>query len=203
MDYVTLNKSRHAVKAFDGKKIPTVDVKQIISMASLAPSAHNLQPWHFVIVESDTFREALFPELHGKNEEQLKSAGAVIVLFSDTALAKRSQEIARLGSEELSPAELERYNSRYPQLFDSYDELEESNYLSLNIGLVTMNLMYAIKNRGYEGNIIRGFERTSKINNILEVELRYHPELIVTLGTSEDKGHPSYRLPQERIFEIR
>ncbi|TKV30196.1 nitroreductase family protein, partial [Citrobacter sp. TBCS-11] len=35
MDYVKLNKSRHKVKTFDGKKIPTVDVKQIISAASL------------------------------------------------------------------------------------------------------------------------------------------------------------------------
>lgn len=203
MDYVTLNKSRHAVKSFDGKKIPTVDVKQIISAASLAPSAHNIQSWHFVIVQSDEVRGKLLPQMKGQNAIQVKEAGAVIVLFSDTDLAERSREIARYGAEELTEDELERYNSRYPQMFENFDEMFESDYLSLNTGLVTMNLMYAIKNRGYEGNVIMGFERTSKINEILEVERRYRPELIITLGSSETKGSASYRLPQERIIEIR
>lgn len=63
MDYVKLNKSRHKVKNFDGKKIPTVDVKQIISAASLAPSAHNIQSWHFVIVESEEKRKHYFLKL--------------------------------------------------------------------------------------------------------------------------------------------
>ena len=74
MDYVKLNKSRHKVKNFDGKKITTVDVKQIISAASLAPSAHNIQSWHFVIVESEEKREALLSEVDPGNHEQIKQA---------------------------------------------------------------------------------------------------------------------------------
>ena len=193
MDYVKLNKSRHKVKTFDGKKIPTVDVKQIISAASLAPSAHNIQSWHFVIVESKEKREALLTEVDPGNHEQIKEAGAVIVLFSDTDLVERSREIARVGAGELDDEQLLRFNSRYPQMY----------YLSINIGLVTMNLVLAIKNYGYESNIIMGFNRTQKVNELLEVEKRYRPELIIPLGNSEDKGKPSYRLPQSQIMEIR
>ena len=203
MDFVKLNKERHAVKHFDGKKIPTIDVKQIISAASLAPSAHNIQPWHFVIIESDDKREALLTEVKGRNVAQVKEAGAVIVLFSDTDLPTRSREIARYAAEELDDEQLERYNSRYPHLFEEMEEMEESDYLALNIGIVTMNLLYAIKNRGYVGNVIRGFELTPKINDLLKVERRYRPELIITFGSSEGKGKASYRLPQERIIEIR
>lgn len=203
MDYVKLNKSRHAVKHFDGKKIPTVDVKQIISAASLAPSAHNIQSWHFVIVESEEKRAALLSEVKPQNREQVEQAGAVIVLFSDTDLAERSREIARLGSNELTDEQLLRFNSHYPQMFENFEELYESNYLSINIGLIAMNLVLAIKNYGYESNLILGFERTERVNDLLEVERRYRPELIVPLGISESKGNPSYRLPQERIMEIR
>ncbi|AYG01534.1 MULTISPECIES: nitroreductase family protein [Lactococcus] len=203
MDYVKLNKSRHAVKFFDGKKIPTVDVKQIISAASLAPSAHNIQSWHFVIVESAEKRAKLLEEVRPKNREQVEQAGAVIVLFSDTDLAERSREIARLGGNELTDEQLLNFNSRYPQMFENFEELYESNYLSINIGLIAMNLVLAIKNYGYESNLILGFERTEKINDILEVERRYRPELIVPLGNSDTKGKPSYRLPQDRIMEIR
>lgn len=203
MDYVKLNKSRHAIQHFDGKKIPTVDVKQIISAASLAPSAHNIQSWHFVIVESDEKREALLSVVKPGNIDQIKEAGAVIVLFSDTDLSERSREIARSGADELTDEQLERFNSRYPQMYEQFDELHESNYLSINIGLITMNLVYAIKNRGYDSNIILGFERTKKVNELLEVELRYRPELIIPLGNAAVKGVASYRLPQEKIVEIR
>lgn len=203
MDYVKLNKSRHAVKHFDGQKIPTVDVKQIISAASLAPSAHNIQSWHFVIVESAEKREALLSEVAPQNYEQIKQAGAVIVLFSDTNLVERSREIARLGAGELTDEQLLKYNSRYPQAYEEFEELYESNYLSINTGIVAMNLVLAIKNYGYESNMILGFNRTERINELLEVERRYRPELIIPLGSAEVKGQPSYRLPQERIMEIR
>jgi len=76
MDFVKLNKHRHAVKHFDGKKVPTIDVKQIISAASLAPSAHNVQPWHFVIPESATAKKALAQHMHERNAAQVLSAGA-------------------------------------------------------------------------------------------------------------------------------
>ncbi len=88
-------------------------------------------------------------------------------------------------------------------MFENMDEMMEASYLSLNIGFVTMNLMYVIKNRGYEGNIILGFERTERVNEILEVDKRYRPELLVVLGSSEAKGQASYRLPQQNIIEIR
>jgi len=41
------------------------------------------------------------------------------------------------------------------------------------------------------------------VNELLEVERRYRPELIIPLGRTENKGKPSYRLPQSRIMEIR
>ncbi|KZK38116.1 nitroreductase family protein [Lactococcus taiwanensis] len=203
MDYVKLNKSRHAVKFFDGTKIPTVDVKQIISAASLAPSAHNIQSWHFVIVESAEKREALLQVVKPGNHEQIKQAGAVIVLFSDTDLVERSREIARLGAGELDDEQLLRFNSQYPQMYEGFEELYESNYLSINTGIVAMNLALAIKNYGYESNMLLGFDRTSAVNELLEVERRYRPELIIPLGRTENKGKPSYRLPQSRIMEIR
>ena len=130
MDYVKLNKSRHKVKTFDGKKIPTVDVKQIISAASLAPSAHNIQSWHFVIVESKEKREALLTEVDPGNHEQIKEAGAVIVLFSDTDLVERSREIARVGAGELDDEQLLRFNSRYPQMYEGFEELQEQHQQS-------------------------------------------------------------------------
>ena len=203
MEYLKLNKSRHAVKHFDGSRIPTVDVKQIISTAALAPSAHNIQPWLFTIVESDDRREQLLKEMKSqKNVDQVAGAGAVIVLFSDTQLATRAQEIARAVGGELGSERLDQFNNRYPAMFDDYEHQYASDYLALNTGLVAMNLVLAIKDYGYESNIILGFNKTSRVNEALGVPLRYRPELIIPLGKSEEKGQPHVGLPQGMLIKI-
>ena len=202
MEYLKLNKSRHAVKHFDGAKIPTVDVKQIISTAALAPSAHNIQPWLFTIVESDEKRQLLLDEIKPQNVEQVEKAGAVVVVFSDTALGERSKEIARQFAPELNAEMLDRLNKRYPEMFDSYSSKYTSDYLALNAGIVAMNLVLAINDFGYKSNMILGFHKTDHLNEALDVPLRYRPELIITLGHSEEKGEPHLGLPQEMLVKI-
>ena len=59
MEFSKLNQSRHKVTQFDGRKVTVDEVKAILSEAVLAPSAHNIQPWHFVIVDSQEMRLAL------------------------------------------------------------------------------------------------------------------------------------------------
>lgn len=203
MEFKELNKKRHAVKNFDGKRIPTVDVKQIISSAVLAPSAHNLQPWFFVIVESDEKRTLLANEVKGSNVQQIEDAGAIVVLFTDTDLAARAKEMAQVGRSELPDEILGKLLTRYPKMFEEYNVQYTSDYLALNAGIVTMNFLYAVKNMGYEGNTILGFKKSPKINEILDVPLRYRPELIFALGTSKEKGHPHFGFPAEKFFEIR
>lgn len=67
--------------------------------------------------------------------------------------------------------------------------------MSITTGLVTMNLLYATYDKGYK--------RTEKINEILKVDKKYRPELIIPFGTSEETGNPSFRLGLEDIMEIR
>ena len=203
MEFDLLNKSRHAVKNFDGKKIPIDTIKEIIMDATLAPSGINSQTWHFVIVETSERLNNLLVEVKPANHAQIKEAGALIVLFSDTDMIKRTKEIADLGKDSLSQEVYEKFTMRYPKMIANFSDSYLNSYLSINTGLVTMNLMYAIYNRGYVGNILLGFNRTKKINEILGIDQRFRPELIIPFGTSEDKGYSSYRLPQENVIEVR
>jgi nitroreductase len=43
---------RRSIRQYDAGPIPRVDLEDIVRLAGLAPSAFNLQPWRFVIVES-------------------------------------------------------------------------------------------------------------------------------------------------------
>lgn len=203
MDFQNLVKERHAVKTFDGKKIPTDEIKKIISTATLAPSGINIQSWHFVIVESKEAREKLMAEVNPTNREYVKTAGAIIMLFADTDWEARLRLIAERRGSDISELEYEKLTKRYPAYVSNFSKEYMVEYMAINSGLVTMNLMYAIKDSGYEGNIWLGFNRSEKINEILEIDKRYIPELLITFGSSEDKGQASYRLPQADILEIR
>ena len=50
MKFLELNKKRHATKHFNDKPVDPKDVRTAIEIATLAPSAHNSQPWKFVVV---------------------------------------------------------------------------------------------------------------------------------------------------------
>ena len=72
MKFLELNKKRHATKHFNGKPVDPRDVRTAIEIATLAPSAHNSQPWKFVVVRERN--EALAGITFGSNQEQIKEA---------------------------------------------------------------------------------------------------------------------------------
>ena len=89
MKFLELNKKRHATKHFNDKPVDPKDVRTAIEIATLAPSAHNSQPWKFVVVRERN--EALAGITFGSNQEQIKEAPVTIALFTDTDLAKRAR----------------------------------------------------------------------------------------------------------------
>jgi len=44
-------KNRRSIRKFKDKKIPKSTIKEIIEAGRFAPSAHNSQPWHFVVID--------------------------------------------------------------------------------------------------------------------------------------------------------
>lgn len=75
--------SRHSVKEFDeNKKIDREEMIQILEEATLAPSSVNLQPWRFVVVESDEAKDKLRPLIRF-NVRQNDTSSAMILIFGD------------------------------------------------------------------------------------------------------------------------
>ena len=47
-----------------------------------------------------------------------------------------------------------------------------------------------------------GFDK-SKINEVLDIEERFRPEVLITVGYAAEKVEPSYRLPVDEIIDKR
>lgn len=199
MKFLELNKKRHAIKTFNDQVVDVADIRTAIEIATLAPSAHNMQPWKFLVVKEK--KAELATAMHGANADQANQAQYVIALFTDTDLPKRARKIARVGVHDLDEEALSRFAMAYPKRFAQYSDQEVSDYLALNAGIVAMNLVLALTDQKIGSNMILGFDK-SRINAILGVEERFRPELLITVGYTDDKPEPSYRLPVDEIITI-
>jgi len=71
--------SRRSVRKFTGEKVPEEDIKTILKAAMAAPSAVNVQPWSFIVVQD----EELLGELANRlpHAKMLAGAGTGIIVL--------------------------------------------------------------------------------------------------------------------------
>ncbi len=105
--------SRRSIRSFDDRPVPRPLLERILQAAGAAPSAHNTQPWRFVVVwpgkdrrrladrMADEFRrdlradglaEAAVEQRVGRAVERLVRAPAAVILCATTAGADRYPE---------------------------------------------------------------------------------------------------------------
>lgn len=70
-------RSRRSVRRFKPDPVPVPIIERILKTANYAPSAHNLQPWKFVMVVDATSRIRLGEALTTKMRADMRAAGAL------------------------------------------------------------------------------------------------------------------------------
>src|SRR6202142_4223005 len=87
---------RRATPSFDGAPMPVEDLKQILDAGLHAPSGYNMQPWRFIVVQSEEQKRRLRAASY--NQAKVEEASAVIVACGDRDGWRRDlPEMLRLG----------------------------------------------------------------------------------------------------------
>ena len=81
MDVFEAIQKRKSVRSYDTKPVPKEMLNKILEAARIAPSAGNIQPWHFIVVTDAEKRNELSKGIFAK---WLSGAPAVIVACGDT-----------------------------------------------------------------------------------------------------------------------
>lgn len=79
-NFLDLVKSRYSSRSYSDRAVESEKIEYLLECARLAPSAVNLQPWHFIVVESEEKRTRL-PECYKR--EWLREAPLYIVVCAD------------------------------------------------------------------------------------------------------------------------
>lgn len=202
-DFSEVLHGRRTIKKYDPNyKISREEIIEMLEDAALAPSAFNLQPWRFVVIESDQGKEDLL-EIAPFNFSQINTSSAVIAVFGDLNFVDSAEEIyketADLGyiTQEIKDKMLAMVVPMYNQF--SMDKKKES--VLLDGGLVSMQFMLTAHAHGYATNPMSGFNK-EKIAAVLGLDPdRYVPILLISIGKAASDARPPVRLPISQITE--
>ena len=87
MNVIDIMKNRRSIRAFKKQAVTQEIIEELVEAARWAPSAGNVQPWAFVVVNSTEMKQILSMAAYG--QKVLEEASVVIVVCADEKLAEQ------------------------------------------------------------------------------------------------------------------
>ncbi|UJF16283.1 nitroreductase family protein [Jeotgalibaca sp. MA1X17-3] len=204
-DFSDITFGRRSVRAYDENyKISKEEMLEMIAEATKAPSSVNLQPWRFVIAESDEVKAKLKPLIRF-NTVQNDTSSAMILIFGDMHCYEYTEEIFDSAVEQgKMPVEVrDAQVSAIVPYYKSFTEKEMSDIVKIDSSLAAMQLMLVARAHGYDTNPIGGFEADQIADAVGIDKERYVPVMILSIGKAAGETFESVRFAPEKITEFK
>lgn len=78
--------NRRSIRKYKFKKIEDDKINLLLKAAMYAPSAMNLQPWHFIVINSESILQETVKSI--PHAEMIKQSGNAILVCGDSSLEK-------------------------------------------------------------------------------------------------------------------
>lgn len=102
MEFKEIVLKRHAVRSFDGKKVPENKVHELLDIIRHAPSSYNIQPWKIKIISDQAMKEKLAPA--SWNQPQVTTCSHLLVFCADTDISGNIDKIEKSFKEKDLPS---------------------------------------------------------------------------------------------------
>ncbi|MFJ7755225.1 nitroreductase family protein [Peribacillus muralis] len=202
-DFKEILTGRRSIKKYDPTvKITRAEMEEILTIATLAPSSVNMQPWRLLVIDSPEGKATLAP-LARFNQTQVETSSAVIAVFGDLNNFENAEEIygkaVEMGH---MPMEVkENILASFAGYYERITTEEMKDVVLIDGGLISMQLMLAARAFGYDTNPIGGYEK-DKIAEAFGMDKdRYVPVMLISIGKAADGGHASVRLPIDKVAQ--
>ncbi|EOR06080.1 oxygen-insensitive NAD(P)H-dependent nitroreductase NfsB [Acinetobacter genomosp. 15BJ] len=214
MDTLATAKKRYATKAYDAeKKIPQAQFEKLLEILRFSPSSVNIQPWHFLVAESDQAKQRIASALTGNyvyNAAKVLNSSHTLVfctrtdisaeyleqlLQQDDASGRFKDETAKQGQRATRSGYVEFYRNELKNL---PAWMENQTYLALG------QLLFAAGLEGIDATPMEGFDRELMNKEFGLAEKGLKASVIVALGYRSDSDFnaklPKSRLPEEVVL---
>ncbi|WP_050182252.1 nitroreductase family protein [Domibacillus robiginosus] len=196
-DFFEVALGRRSVKVYDPNAyISKEELTELLETAGRAPSAWNLQQWHFLVFHGKDVQQKLLPIAY--NQQQIVEASAVICILGDLQGNLNTDPVfdPQVENGEITP-ELKEILAG--QINGAYKRPEyPRDGAILNSSLAAMQFMLAARAKGYDSCPIGGFN-VSGLVETFNVPDRYLPTMLITVGKALQEGRPTDRLPINQL----
>ncbi|EMI11970.1 oxidoreductase [Bacillus stratosphericus LAMA 585] len=197
---IDILKERASVKEYDTThEMTKEELKELLDITTKAPSAWNLQHWHFTVFHSAESKAKLLPIAY--NQKQISQASAVIAVLGDLEANLKGEkiysELAEQGfiTEDIKETLMTQINGAY----QSEQYAREAAYS--NASLAAMQLMIAAKAMGYDTCAMGGFSKEAYVKEF-NVSGRYEPVMLISVGKAAKEAHKSNRFDIEEVSDF-
>ncbi|EMF0147953.1 nitroreductase family protein [Enterococcus hirae] len=200
-DFSNVVFGRKSVRVYDETvKISHEEMLEMIQETTTAPSSVNMQPWRFVVVESEEAKAKLKPLIRF-NTRQNDTSSAMVMIFGDMNCYEYGEEIYdQAVAEGKMPAEVrDQQLAAILPYYQNFTREQMNDVVKIDASLAAMQFMLVAHSHGYETNPIGGFEADQLAEAFDLDKERYVPVMILSVGKAVEEGYESVRLAPEKI----
>ena len=190
--------TRRSIRQYESMPIPEADLRELLRLAGRAPSAYNVQPWRFVVVQDDKLKAKLSAVAYG--QQQIVRAPATIVMYSDmqNALERMPESMHPDMPQDKRDVGVETFRATFTN--QSVEEREGGGVGQSNIALGYLLLL--AESKGYATSPMLGFE-PEKVKALLGLPAHVRIPALVSIGYPAEEGFRPYRLSIDTLIDFR
>ena len=190
--------SRRSIRRYEPEPIPRDDLEEMLRLTGLAPSAFNVQPWRFVVVETPELKAKLQEAANG--QAQVGGAPAVIVLYGDMAdaLATLEETVHPNFPAERRPAVVEGFRRGFASRTSEERERWGLSQTYIALGY----LLLVARGMGYHTSAMLGFD-PAQVKALLGLPEHAQIAALVAVGRGAEEGFSHHRHPVERVAQFK
>ena len=192
--------ARRSIRSYAPTQVPDEDLREILRVAGLAPSAFNAQPWRFTVVQDLDLKARLTEAAYG--QKQVSSAPTVIVVHSDMAdVLAHAEETVHPGMGSRAAAAAAAAASLRAQ-WENHDARSREEWGAGQSYIALGFLLLAAQSLGYGTSPMLGFD-ADRVKTLLGLPEHVRIPALVAIGVPAEEGFPHHRHEIDRIATFR
>jgi nitroreductase len=192
-----------SVKKFTDTEVDEQELRRVFELTTKAPTAFNLQPYRFIVLDSDEAINKAVESVPPVNK-WISHAEKIVVLVGDEEIDVNADRVLdhKLDEDRIDEEKAENLRQMYED-YKNRDEVFMTGWLTRNTMIPATFFMLACRTQGIGSCPVRGFDQ-DQLSEKLDLKESERPILLLPIGyPKEDDEERNWRRDGEEIFEVR
>lgn len=191
-----------SVKKFKYKEVEEQELQRVFELTTKAPTAFNLQPYRFIVLDSDEAMNKAVESVPPVNK-WISHAEKIVVLIADEEIDVNADRVLdhKLDEDRIDEEKAENLRQMYED-YKNRDEVFMTGWLTRNTIIPATFFMLACRTQGIGSCPVRGFDQ-DQVSEKLDLKESERPMLLLPIGyPKDDDEQRNWRRDDEDIYEI-